>query len=306
MERITSMQHFIEVVKNESFTAAAEKLSLSRAQISKSIMHLEQHLGTRLLNRTTRRVSLTDIGKIYFQRCQLILEDIEEMEGIASEQTEKPSGVLKISAPTSFGILHLQHLLPEYLKKYPDVQISLSLNDRFVDIVETGIDVVLRISKLSDSSLIARKIAPCKLVLCASPEFLKQYGTPTTPQELTLLPCLTYSNNVNPNRWQFSGPQGEINIKVSGPFVADNGDILKSITLAGMGISLLPEFIVGPEIYAGKLQPILPEYSPEEIPIYAIFPSRRYLSAKVRTFVDFISDYYGNNPDWLNCSPGSN
>jgi len=301
MDRISNMQHFIEVVKNESFTAAAEKLNLSRAQISKSIMRLEQNLGTRLLNRTTRRVSLTDIGKIYFQRCQAILEDIEEMEGIASEQAEKPSGVLKISAPTSFGILHLQKVLPEYLKRYPDVRISLSLTDRLVDIVEEGIDVVLRISKLSDSSLIARKIALCNLILCASPEFLKQYGTPETPQDLAALPCLTYSNNPNPHRWQFSGPQGEVNIKVSGPFAADNGDILKSIALAGMGISLLPDFIVGPEICSGRLKAILPDYSPGGISMYAIFPSRRYLSAKVRTFVDFISDYYGDNPDWNDC-----
>lgn len=300
MDRIASMQQFVEVVKSESFTVAAEKLNLSRAQVSKSIMRLEQHLGTRLLNRTTRQISLTDIGKIYFQRCLLILEDIEEMEGIASEQTEKPSGVLKISAPTSFGILHLQQVLAEYLKKYPDVQISISLTDRLVDIVEEGIDVVLRISKLSDSSLIARKIAPCQLILCASPEFLQKFGTPATPEELTTLPCLTYSNKPYPNRWQFTGPQGEVSIKVSGPFEADNGDILKSITLAGMGISLLPDFIVGPEISSGKLQSILPDYSPGGIPIYAIFPSRRYLSAKVRTFVDFISNYYGDNPDW-NC-----
>ena len=157
MDRFQSMTIFVEVVKNQGFTAAAEKIGLSRAQISKSVMQLEEHLGTRLLNRTTRRISLTETGRIYYERCKTILQDIEEIEGIASEQTHKPHGILNISAPTSFGILHLQEAIPEYLKHYPEVQISLSCTDRFIDVVEEGYDLVIRIADLEDSSLIARK-----------------------------------------------------------------------------------------------------------------------------------------------------
>ncbi|MDX2506651.1 MAG: substrate binding domain-containing protein [Gammaproteobacteria bacterium] len=208
---------------------------------------------------------------------------------------------MRISAPTSFGILHLQKLIPEYIKKYPGVQVSLSLSDRFIDIVAEGFDVVLRISKLADSSLIARKVAPSKLVMCASPAYLEQYGTPQVPQDLTLLPCLLYSNAPHPNRWQLSGPLGIEAVKVNGPLEADNGDILKSATLAGLGISLLPSFIVGPELCSGKLQAIMSDYAAPEISIYAVFPSRCYLSAKVRTFIDFLTESYAGDPVWDKC-----
>jgi len=301
MDRLNSMSIFVEVVKGKGFTIAAEKIGLSRAQVSKSVMQLEKHLGTRLLNRTTRRVSLTETGRIYYERCKDILLDIEEIEGIASEQTSKPHGTLTLSAPTSFGILQLNEVIPAYIKQYPQVQISLSLTDRFIDVVSEGFDLVIRIAELEDSSLIARKIAPCRLVLCASPEYLKKHGVPGVPQDLSLHHCLTYANNVNPDTWVLHGPDGTESVKVNGPVCADNGDILKAAAVSGLGIALLPTFIVGPDLCAGRLQTVLPDYCLPDISIYAIFPSRRYLSAKVRTFIDFLSDFFGDSPDWDKC-----
>jgi len=298
MDRLNSMTIFVAVAKAQGFTAAAEKIGLSRAQISKSVMLLEQHLGTRLLNRTTRRVSLTEIGRIYYERCKTILHDIEEIEGIANAQTINPHGRLTMSAPTSFGILQLNEVIPQYLKQYPQVQISLSLADRFIDVVSEGFDLVLRIAELEDSSLIARKIAPCKRVLCASPTYLSKNGEPKVPQDLTNHQCLIYSNELKPDTWVLHGPDKTETIKVNGSVCADNGDILKTAALRGLGITLLPTFIVGSDLLAGRLQQVLPDYCPPEISIYAVFPSRRYLSAKVRTFIDFLSDFFGDKPDW--------
>jgi len=298
MDKLNSMSIFVEVVNRGSFTAASEKLGLSRAQTSKSVMQLEAHLGSRLLNRTTRKISLTETGRIYYERCKAILCDIDEIESIAGEQAVSPYGTLAVSAPTSFGILHLQKAITEYINQYPQVKISLSLADRFIDVVSEGIDVGIRIAKLEDSSLVARKIAPCKQVFCASPEYLRKKAVPKVPIDLAIHSCLTYSNDLKPDTWVFHGPEGEQSIKVNGAMCADNGDVLREAAIAGLGIISLPTFIVGDDIKAGNLQQVLTQYCPPAISIYAVFPSRRFLSAKVRTFVDFLSDYFGDNPGW--------
>ncbi len=292
MDKFNSMTIFVEVVNSQSFTAAANKIGLSRAQISKSVQQLENHLGSRLLNRTTRRISLTEIGRDYYERCKLILLDVAELEEVASQQATKAHGRLTISAPTSFGILQLSDVIPAYLKHYPEVQISLSLTDRFIDVVSEGFDLVLRIAKLEDSSLIARKIAPCKRLYCASPEYLKKNGIPEVPHDLTRHQCLSYSNELKPDSWTLLGDNSSEVIKVSGPVCSDNGDILKTSAVAGLGITLLPSFIVNAELQSGRLQQVLARYCPPEIFIYALYPSRRYLSAKVRTFIDFLSHYF--------------
>lgn len=298
MDKLNSMAIFVEVVNGESFTAAAEKTGLSRAQVSKSVNQLEAYLGARLLNRTTRRISLTETGRIYYERCKAILNDIVEVEGIAGEQASKPHGRLTISAPTSFGILHLNEAIPQYMKQYPRVQISLSLADRFIDVVAEGFDLAIRIAALEDSSLIARRIAPCHRVFCASPDYLNRYGTPKVPQDLAIHQCLIYSNDLKPDTWILHGPNGTESIKVNGPICADNGDILKAAAISGLGVTLLPTFIAGPDLGAGRLRQVLPDYCPPEISIYVVFPSRRYLSAKVKTFVDFLSGYFGDTPSW--------
>lgn len=298
MDRFHSMSVFVEVVEQGGFTAAMDKTGLSRAQVSKLVMQLEEHLGTRLLNRTTRRISLTEMGRIYYERCKTLLVEVEEIDSMASEQTTTPRGKLTIGAPSSFGTLHFKNVITEYMKQYPQVQISLHLTDRFVDVVDEGFDVVVRIAELADSSLIARKLSTCKLVVCASPSYLKEYGEPKVPQDLALHHCLLYSNSAKPDAWTLHGPAGMETVRVSGPLAADNGDILKAAALAGQGVVFMPTFIVGEDIRAGRLQQILTNYCPPDLAIYAVFPSRRYLSAKVRTFVDFAADYFSGEPNW--------
>jgi len=298
MDKLNAMRLFVEVVNRGSFTQAAEKTGLSRAQISKSVMQLESFLGTRLLNRTTRKVSLTEIGQIYFDRCEAILQEVLEAEAVASEMTNVPSGNLLLAAPTSFGVLHLQELIPQYLKQYPNVQIRLSLSDRFIDVVAEGFDLVIRIAELADSSLISRHIAPCKRVFCASPDYLKKVGIPQVPQDLAIHQCLVYSNELKPGVWDLHAPEGVESVKISGPICSDNGDVLRSAAVAGLGITLLPTFIVGSDLKAGRLQQVLADYCPPEIAIYTVFPSRKFLSAKVRSFIEFLVDHYGDKPKW--------
>lgn len=298
MDKLNNMKAFVEVVNGEGFTAAADRLNRSRAQISKSVMQLEQYLGARLLNRTTRRVSLTETGRIYYERCVGILDDIDDIEGIASAQTQTPKGKLSIAAPTSFGVLHLNNAIAGYLQQHPEVQISLSLNDRFIDVVDEGFDLAIRIADLEDSSLIARKIAPCKRVLVASPGYIRQHGEPQVPQDLAIRPCLVYDNDLQAGNWQLNGEAGPESVRVNGPVCADNGDVLKEAAIAGLGIALLPTFIVGNDLREGRLVQVLQDYCPDDITIHAVFPSRRYLSAKVRTFIDYLSQCYGDSPAW--------
>ncbi len=298
MDKLNSMKTFVEVVNSEGFTAAANKIGLSRAQVSKSVMQLEAHLGARLLNRTTRRVSLTEIGRIYYERCRDILNDIDEIEELAGEQATQPRGTLTVAAPTSFGVMQLNNAIPGYLKQYPDVQISMSLNDRFVDVVAEGFDLAIRIAELEDSSLVARRIAPCKRVLVASPDYLEHHGEPKVPQDQAVHRCLVYANDLRPGSWTLNGDQGAEVVRVNGPVCADNGDLLKDAAVAGLGVTLLPTFIVGPELKAGRLVQVLERYCPSEISVYAVFPSRRYVSAKVRTFVDYLADCFGDTPEW--------
>jgi len=300
MDRFRSMSVFVEVVERGGFTAATEKTGLSRAHVSKLVMQLEEHLGIRLLNRTTRRISLTEMGRIYYERCKALLLEADEIDGMAREQASKPRGTLTIGAPSSFGTLQFKKVITEYMKRYPQMQISLHLTDRFVDVVDEGFDVVIRIAEMVDSSLIARKLSPCKRVFCASPEYLREFGTPKVPQDLALHKCLLYTNLDKPDTWTLHGSTGTESVKVSGPLTADNGAILQAAAVDNLGIIFSPTFIVGEDIRAGRLQQILPNYCPPDIAIHAVFPSRRYLSAKVRTFVDFAVDYFGENPEWDN------
>ena len=300
MDRISNMTQFVAVVDTGSFTNAAERIGVSRAAISKSVQQLEKHLGARLLQRTTRRTRLTETGKIYYERCKAILNDIAEAEAVATELTVEPRGKLTINAPTSFGVMHLGASVAAYCRKFPGVQVHISLTDRFVDVITEGVDVVIRIAELEDSRLIARKIAPCRRVLCASPAYLSASGTPAVARDLNLHQCLFYTNPPNANAWTLKGPNGSETIRVSGPLCADNGELLRIAAVGGLGIALLPTFIVGDDLASGRLVTVLDDYCPPEIEIHAVYPSRRYLSAKVRTFVDFLPQYFGKQPSWDN------
>ncbi|MDR3534185.1 MAG: LysR family transcriptional regulator [Rhodopila sp.] len=298
MDRLAAMAAFVQVVERGGFTAAAEELRLSRAMVSKHVQDLEEHLGARLLNRTTRKVSLTEIGRVYHERCAEILAEIAETEGAVGDLQARPRGRLRINAPVSFGALHLAALIADYMEAQPEVTIALTLNDRVVDLVEEGYDLAIRIARLPDSSLIARRLAPCRLVVCASPGYLGAHGRPRHPRDLTGHNCLGYSYGQARGEWRFEGPDGAVAVRVRGSLEANNGDVLRAVALRGRGLVLVPSFIVGEDLMAGRLIPVLPEYRVPELTIHAVYPHARHLSAKVRSFVDFLVPCFGERPAW--------
>ena len=262
MDRIEAMRAFVAVVNESSFTRAAERLETSPQLVSKYVSQLETHLGVRLLNRTTRRLNLTEAGTQYHQRVRQVLTDIDDMENQLGDLQTQAQGLLRISAPVSFAIRHMAPLLSEFQKAHPAVGIDLQLNDRKVDIVEEGFDIALRIGHLKSSSLIAKRLAPVRLVLCASPDYLKQHGTPQCPEELSHHRYLQYSYmDIEPGhplqKWLQAGRQ-----ESEGGMVSNNGDVLVEAAIAGAGIALQPTFIAGKAIREGKLKVILPEYEP--------------------------------------------
>ena len=298
MDTLASMQVFAMVVEAGSFAAAAERLELSRALVSKHMAHLEKHLGTRLLNRTTRRLSLTESGSTYFERCQQILKDIEEAELAATHLTSVPRGTLRVTIPLVFGVLHIAPLIADYLSIYPEAKLDFTLDDRNIDLVNEGYDLAIRIGNLAETGLIARKFAKDAVVVCGSPEYFRRHGVPRVPEDLMNHSCLGYSYDDSGNEWRFRGPDGEHIVQVKGNLRANNGDLLRVAALGGAGIVLQPRFLVGADLRAGRLQSVLAEYKSRELGIYAVYPSRKYLSAKVRSFIDFLAERFGPNPDW--------
>ncbi|MFD0949264.1 LysR family transcriptional regulator [Paraperlucidibaca wandonensis] len=298
MDRIDAMRAFITVVTEGSFTLAAERLALSPQLVSKHIAQLEKHLGARLLNRTTRKLHLTEAGTRYFQRAQQVLSDISDMENELGDMQAHASGLLRISAPASFAIRHMAKLMIDFQQAHPAVDIDLQINDRKVDIVEEGFDIALRIGHLKSSSLIAKRIAPVRLVMCASPEYLQQHGMPKSLQDLKAHRYLRYSYleddaNQLAHRWLRSSDRARSN-----ELVCNNGDVLVESAIAGAGIALQPTFISGAAIKEGKLTIVLPEYEPEPLTLYAVYASRQLLANKVKCFVEFLDGYYGDRPYW--------
>lgn len=298
MDTLTSMKVFATVVDAGSFAGASARLDLSRAMVSKHMAHLESHLGTRLLNRTTRRLSLTESGSAYFERCQHILKDMEEAELAATELTSVPRGTLRLTAPLVFGVLHIAPLIADYLAIHPEAKLDFTLDDRNIDLVNEGYDLAIRIGNLAESGLIARRFARDSLVVCGSPEYFRRNGVPRVPEDLAKHSCLGYSYEESVNEWLFSGGDGEHRVSVSGNVRANNGDLLRVAALGGAGIIMQPRFLVGADLRAGKLLAVLTQYESRELGIYAVYPSRRFLSAKVRTFIDFLVERFGPTPDW--------
>jgi len=252
MDRLISMRIFTSVVENSGFSAASEKLGLSRAAVSKHIAQLETHLGGRLLNRTTRQISLTGVGRVYYASCKQILEDIDVAECVVSGLSNEPRGALRINAPMSFGSHRIAPLLARFNTLHPAVEIDLSLNDRLVDVVEEGYDLVIRIADLADSNLIARRLAPSHQVLCASPVYLQTHGIPQHPQDLGRHACLRYSYSRHADEWRLQGPAGELRVRINGPLLSNNGEALCNAAENGLGIALLPTFLAGDAIRAGR------------------------------------------------------
>lgn len=299
MDKLYAMGAFVKVVASGSYTEAARRLGLTRSAVSKGIIELETNLGVRLLDRTTRRVTPTEVGLAYYERCLAILAQVEETEDRVSRLHDEPKGVLKINGPLSFGTLYLGRTVAEFMSRYRDLRVELSLTDRFIDPLEEGVDVTLRIGVLKDSSLIARRISSTRMMIVASPAYLKAYGTPKTPVDLASHHCLTYGHTTSMQKWSLLDGE-KISTKTVGSCLAStNGDVLRDAAVAGIGITLLPEFIVGPDIAAGRLRPILQKHAPADLEIHALYAPNRYLAAKSRVFIDFLVQKFGKKPNWI-------
>ena len=296
MDRFTGMTIFVKVVDAGSFAAAARHFGMSAAMVSKHVQTLEEHLGARLLNRTTRRVSATEVGQHFYERCMRILSELEEAERVAGDLQTTPRGLLRVTAPVSFGTRQLAPAIADYLASYPDVSIDLSLDDPYVDLVARHFDLAIRLGALVDSSLIARKLCTLAMVVCASPGYLEKYGTPREPRDLVFHNCLAYTYANPRSVWTFVDQNGEQNvIRISGRFLANSGDALLALVLRGAGIMLAPDYLVEEELKAGRLIRLLPDYTTPETPVHAVYPHSHYLSAKTRTFIDFLATRFGHS-----------
>jgi len=299
MDRLTSMAVFRRVVELDGFAAAARDLRMSGAAVSKHVGRLEEGLGVRLLNRTTRRLSLTEAGRTYYDRCARILDDVAEAEQLVTSDAASPRGQLRVNAPMSFGFRHLGPVLPDFLARYPDITIDLALNDRMVDLLDEGWDVAVRIADLPDSSLIARRVGTMRGVLAASPAYVARRGEPADPKDLAGHDCLLYALNARGQGWSFTGPNGPVSVQVQGPLRANNGDVLAAAAEAGLGVVMMPTFIVCDQLRAGTLRTLMPQWTPLTTGIHCVYPPGRHLSAKVRAFVDFLAERFGGAvPPW--------
>jgi DNA-binding transcriptional LysR family regulator len=298
MDKLASMRAFTKVVQHNSFAAAARDLRLSRSAVSKYVIELEEELGVALLSRTTRSVTPTENGQAYYERCLAILAEVEEAERVATQSQGEVRGLLRINAPMSFGTLHLARAVADFMQKYPQLRIQLVLSDQQIDPVQEGFDVTLRIADLPSSSMIARKIAPAQRVICASPSYLAQRGTPQHPSDLRDHACLTYGHLATGNQWKLTGPDGDHWIAIPWTLCSNNAEALRDAAVNGLGIALLPTFIAGADIQQGRLATILTSYKAPEVSIYAIYPETRHLSPKVRVFIDFLVERFGGRPYW--------
>jgi DNA-binding transcriptional LysR family regulator len=299
MDRFAALTAYAAVVETKSFSAAARRLRIAKSAVSRQVSELEAALGVRLINRTTRSLSLTEVGRAYHARVEQILADLAAADRAAADARSAPRGRLKVSAPMSFGFLHLTPALTDFLRLYPGVVIDLVLNDRFVDLIEEGFDVAVRIAKLADASFIAKRLAPARRVICASPGYLQSRGALTTPDDLMGHDCLFNSNLASTQDWRFTGPDGSAwPVTVKGPLNINNGDALRAAVLHGLGLASLPTFIVGADLQAGRLVSVLDAYMAQDLAISALYPHSRHLSPTVRAFVDFLSDRFGPRPYW--------
>lgn len=299
MDSLTDIAVFAEVVESGSFTAAAERLSLSKSVVSKYVTRLEERLGARLLNRTTRRIRLTEIGQTFYERSQQGLQEIKEAEAEVSRLQGEPRGKLRINAPLSFGVLHIAPAIPEFMARYPELAVDIQFDDRKIDAVTGGYDVSVRISELDDSSLVARRIGPCYHAIVASPDYLAKHGTPRMPQDLQDHQIVSYQYQESSKNWGFIDEEGKSTLaSVTGNIEMNNSLGMREAVLNGAGIMRAPTFVVGKDIQQGRLKPLLTQFKTLQLSIYVVYPQRRHLSPKVRAFVDFMAERISNNPDW--------
>ena len=293
MDRLASMEVFVKVAEQGSFSAAARALGLSKSAVSKHVTALEQRLGVRLINRTTRRLALTEVGLAFRDAASRLVGEIDDLENLTGRHSIEPRGRLKVTAPMSFGVTRLAPLLPEFLARHRQLEVELSLNDRFVDLLEEGFDLAVRIGALHDSAFIARRLTTAALVCVASPGYLELAGPVTDPDALHTHNCLRYTYGRNPDVWRFERGGEQVAVRVAGNFCANNGDALIAAAIGDLGIACVPEFIATPALGAGRLVPILTAWQIDGVPIHAVFPPHRHPSAKLRVFVDHLILHLG-------------
>jgi DNA-binding transcriptional LysR family regulator len=289
MDRFQEMRVFTAVVDAGSFVAASDALEMSKPAVSRHVAELEQRLGVRLLHRTTRRLSLTVEGEVFLARCRDLLAGVEEAEAEASAQGASAVGVLKVSAPVSFGVLRLAPLWAEFMAQQPQLTLDLTLTDRFIDLVDEGYDMAVRVARLPSSSLVSRRLASTRLVLCASPRYLLEHGAPARPADLAAHPVLAYSLFATGDTWEFEGPQGTATVKVKPRMQTNSGDTCRAVALGGGGIVLQPSFLVSGDLERGDLVELMPEYRSAELGIYAVYPTRKHMPPKVRLLIDYLA-----------------
>ena len=296
MDRFVGMAVFAKVVESASFAAAARHFDISPAMVSKHIRTLEERLGVRLLNRTTRRVSATEVGQTYYERCLRILSEVDDAERAAGDMHAAPRGLLRVTSSVAFGAHQLAPAIADYLVAFPDVSVDLILEHDYVDLLEERIDVAIRHGRLSDSSLIARKLCAVETVLCASPDYLAAKGTPQRPRDLVKHNCLIYTYAAS-GTWALTDPNGKAEaVRISGRILANSGDALLTFALKDMGIILAPDYLVADALSAGRLTRLLPEYKTPSTPVYAVYPHSNFLSAKTKTFIDFLAARFAQLP----------
>jgi DNA-binding transcriptional LysR family regulator len=295
---LSEMAVFARVVAMGSLSAAARELSLSPAMVSRRLAALESRLGVRLVNRTTRSLHLTDEGANYYETCARVLGEIEDANAAVSAGRQAPQGTLRVAAPASFGNQYVAPLVPRFAQRYPAVQLALSLSDRNVNVIEEGFDLAIRIGQLADSSLAARKLAPNRRVVCASPEYLRRHGTPRTPDDLAGHNCLIADDFAG--TWEYKAPDGKKGaVRVTGRYVSTNWEVLRDWAVAGLGVALKSTWDVRRLLEEGSLVSLLPGYNFDTgVAIYAVYPHRRHLPAKTRAFIEFLADSFGPEPYW--------
>ncbi|MEO1110536.1 MAG: LysR family transcriptional regulator [Pseudomonadota bacterium] len=294
MDHMTALTVFKTVVELGSFAAASRLLGLSPAAISKNISELEAHLSTRLINRTTRRLSLTEPGTFYFERVVRILDDLKDADGALQATQSQPTGVLRVSAPMTVTLIGLSEAIPKFLKQHPDLSLDLSLDDRRVNLVEEGFDMALRGSdNLEDSSLIARKLTTLDHMLCAAPDYLAHHGTPKSPKDLAGHNCIQFSLSEHATKWTFRNGKQIETLPIKGRYKVTSSLAVRDALRAGFGLSLIPRMYVADDLASGRLVTVLSDWSANETPLYAVYPSRRYVVPKVRAFLDFLIEELG-------------
>jgi DNA-binding transcriptional LysR family regulator len=299
MDRFESMRIYTKVVEASSFTTASATLGISTSMVSQHVKQLEERLGARLLNRTTRRMSLTEVGRAYYDRCKRLLSDLEEAEQAVGRMQVAPRGELRVNATPVFGVLHLAPAVADFTARFPSISVEVMLSDRLVDLVDEGLDVAVRVEPLSDSSLVTRRLASCRMVICGTPAYFKKHGVPRTPADLAKHNCLTFTGASYMRAWQFVSSKAEaLEVPLKGNLRSNNAAVLLWAAQEGQGLVGLPTYMVGEALKSGRLRTVLDDYAAPCLTIRAVYPHSRHLSAKVRTFVDFLAVRFGRETSW--------